>query len=125
MPRWLLESLTSSAIKSEAKKAKPGEITMGALAPTLHYDFALVTAMSGHFQDFKEVRAEVQLLGGSNSPAYLKHALGALEKVLPHLAGRVEFPGLDHGGSSDLSNTNRNGNPELVAQELRRFFAQP
>ena len=123
MPRWLLESLTGSAIKSEARKAKPGDMTMATLAPTLHYDFALVTAMSGHFQDFKNVHAEVLLLGGSKSPAYLKHALGSLEKVLPHLAGRIEFPGLDHGGSSDLSNTNRNGNPELVAQALRRFFA--
>jgi hypothetical protein len=35
----------------------------------------------------------------------------------------VEFPGLDHGGSSDISATNRGGNPELVAQELKRFFA--
>jgi pimeloyl-ACP methyl ester carboxylesterase len=123
MPRWLLESLTSSAMKSESKKAMPGDVTMGTLAPTLHYDFALVTAMSGHFQDFKQVRAEVLLLGGSKSPAYLKNALATLEKVLPHVAGRIEFPGLDHGGSSDPSNTNRNGNPELVARELRRFFA--
>jgi len=98
---------------------------MATLAPTLHYDFALVTAMSGHFQDFKKISAEVLLLGGSKSPAYLKNALRALEKVLPHVAGRIEFPGLDHGGSSDVSNTNRNGNPELVARELRRFFAEP
>ena len=125
MPRWLLESLTASAMKGEQKKTQAGDITMGTLAPTLHYDFALVTAMSGHFQDFKDVRAEVLLLGGSKSPAYLKHALIALEKVLPHVAGRIEFPGLDHGGSSDPSNTNRNGNPELVARELRRFFAEP
>jgi hypothetical protein len=125
MPRWLLESLTSSMMKGEQKKAKAGDITMGTLAPTLHYDFALVTAMSGHFQDFKEVRAEVLLLGGSKSPAYLKSALTNLEKVLPRVVGRVEFPELDHGGSSDASNTNRNGNPELVARELRRFFAEP
>ena len=125
MPRRLLESLTGSMMKGEQKKAKAGDITMGTLAPTLHYDFALVTAMSGHFQDFKEVRAEVLLLGGSKSPAYLKSALTNLEKVLPRVVGRVEFPGLDHGGSSDASNTNRNGNPELVAQELRRFFAEP
>lgn len=125
MPRWLLESLTGSMMKGEQKKAKAGDITMGTLAPTLHYDFTLVTAMSGHFQDFKEVRAEVLLLGGSKSPAYLKSALPNLEKVLPRVVGRVEFPGLDHGGSSDASNTNRNGNPELIARELRRFFAEP
>ena len=125
MPRWLMESLTNSMMKGEKKKAKTGDITMATLAPTLHYDFALVTAMSGHFQDFKKISAEVLLLGGSKSPAYLKNALRALEKVLPHVAGRIEFPGLDHGGSSDVSNTNRNGNPELVGRELRRFFAEP
>jgi pimeloyl-ACP methyl ester carboxylesterase len=125
LPRWLLESLTGSAIKGEDKKAKPGEITMRMLGSTLHYDFEVVTEMSGRFQDFNAVRADVLLLGGSKSPAYLKNALATLEKVLPNVAGRIEFPGLDHGGSSDVSNTNRGGNPELVARELRRFFAEP
>jgi hypothetical protein len=38
----------------------------------------------------------------------------------------VEFPGLDHGGSSDASGTNPGGGkPELVAGEMRRFFTQP
>jgi hypothetical protein len=38
----------------------------------------------------------------------------------------VEFPGLDHGASSDPSATNPGGNPEIVAQvarEVRAFFA--
>ncbi|WIG60792.1 MAG: hypothetical protein OJF49_003540 [Ktedonobacterales bacterium] len=122
MPRWLLESLTSMAMKSEVKKAKDGDITMRAFAPTLHYDFQLVNEMNGKLESFRELRTEVLLLGGSKSPAYLKAALDALEKVLPH-AQRSEFSGLDHGGSSDLSNTNRNGKPELVAEALRRFFA--
>ena len=61
------------------------------------------------------------LLGGSKSPAFLKVALDALEKVLPHVT-RVEFPGLGHAASW---NTDRGGQPEPVAQELRRFFAEP
>ena len=46
----------------------------------------------------------------------------------PHRSRRVEFPGLDHGASSDPSTTNRGGRPEIVAQvarELRSFFATP
>jgi hypothetical protein len=39
-------------------------------------------------------------------------------------AKRIEFPGLDHGGSSDISSTNRFGQPEIVALELRQFFAE-
>lgn len=121
MPRWLLQSLTKMAMNGEAKKAKDGDMTMAAFAPTLHYDFHLVVEMSGKLQRFSAVRAETLLLGGSKSPAYLKVALDALEKVLPHVR-RVEFPGLDHGGSSDISNTNRRGQPEQVARELRRFW---
>ena len=122
MPRWMLERLTNMAMAGEEKKARDGALTMKMLAPTLHYDFELVATLSGNLERYSAVRAEVLLLGGSKSPAYLKTALDALEKVLPH-ARRVEFPGLDHGGSSDVSNTNRGGKPELVAQELRRFFS--
>jgi len=76
--------------------------------------------MSGKLESFRNVGAEVLLLGGSKSPAYLKAALDALEKVLPHVR-RVEFPGLDHAASW---NTDRGGKPEPVAQALRRFFAE-
>jgi pimeloyl-ACP methyl ester carboxylesterase len=122
LPRWLLELLTTMAMKSEDKQAKEGEITMRMLAPTLHYDFQLVDEMAETLEAFRAVSADVLLLGGSKSPAFFKIALDALEKVLPQVKRR-EYPGLDHGGSSDASKTNRGGNPELVAQDLHRFFA--
>lgn len=122
MPRWLLEYFTTSGMKSEEKTAKPGDVTMRMLAPTLHYDFQLVTEMAETLNNFKSVRPEFLLLGGDKSPKWLLLALDALAKTLPH-AKRVEFPGLDHGGSSDPSSTNRSGQPAVVAQELHRFFA--
>ncbi len=118
MPRWLLERLTKMMMANEDKKAKGDDVTMRALAPTLHYDFQLVIEAEGALETFKAIRAEVLLLGGSTSPAYLKVALDALEKVFPH-AKRIEFPGLGHGASG---NTDRGGQPERVAQELRQFF---
>ena len=121
MPRWLLEALTSMGMKSEDKKARAGDVTMRMLAPTLHYDFQLVAETAETLERYQSVPVEVLLLGGSKSPVYLKTAVDALEKVLPR-SQRIDFPGLDHGGSSDASNTNRGGHPELVAQELRRFF---
>jgi pimeloyl-ACP methyl ester carboxylesterase len=121
IPRWLLVRLTTMAMADEDKRAQAGAITMRLLAPTLHYDFQLVVELSDKLETFRAVGAEVLLLGGSKSPAYLKAALDALATVLPRVQ-RVEFPGLDHGGSSDRSATNRGGNPALVAQELRRFF---
>ena len=120
IPRRMLELLTTMAMKREDKKAnKNYDVTMRMLAPTLHYDFQMVIEMAEKLESFKAIQAEVLLLGGSKSPAYLKVALDALEKVLPHVS-RIEFPGLGHGGSG---NTNRGGKPERVAQELRRFFA--
>ena len=119
MPRWLLERLTSKFMASADKKAKGDYVPMRALAPLLHYDFQLVVEMSGKLESFRAIRAEVLLLGGSKSPAYFKVALGDLEKALPH-ARRVEFPGLDHAASW---NTDIGGQPEPVAQELRRFLS--
>lgn len=119
MPRWLLRLLTNMMMAVEDRNAKPDDVTFRMLAPTLHYDFQLVAEMSEKLERFAAINAEVLLLGGSKSPAYLKAALDALEKHLQH-AKRVEFTGLNHGGSG---NTNRGGQPERVAQELRAFFA--
>lgn len=58
-------------------------------------------------------------IGGSASPAYLKVAVNALEKVLPQ-ARRVEFPGLHQEASG---NTNRGDRLNFVARELPQFFA--
>jgi pimeloyl-ACP methyl ester carboxylesterase len=118
IPRWLLERMTTMMMASEDKKARDDDVTMRMLAPTLHYDFQLVIEMDGALESFRALRAEVLLLGGSKSPAYLTRAVDVLEKVLPNVT-RVEFPGLGHEASG---NTDRRGQPERVAQELRRFF---
>ena len=122
IPRWLLESLTSMAVKQEEKQPIAGAMTMRMLAPTLHYDFQIVSEMANAQERFRALQTETLLLGGSKSPRYLKLALDTLEQILPH-AQRIEFPGLNHGGSSDASATNRGGQPALVAQALRSFFA--
>ncbi|MCY9656650.1 hypothetical protein P5G65_10360 [Paenibacillus chondroitinus] len=121
IPRWLLESMTNKMMESESKKAKKGDVTMRMLAPTLHYDGQLLMEMTGTVDRFKSLNADALLLGGSKGLSYLKPALDALEKVLPQ-AARMEMPGLDHGGACDISQTNRGGKPDLVAEELRQFF---
>lgn len=125
MPRRLLEWLTSMAMKNEDKKAASDAVTMRKLAPTVRYAGILLAEMAGTIDTFRTVPADVLLLGGSKKgPAFLKPALEALAQTLPHNR-RVEFPGLDHGGSSDASSTNPGGGkPEIVAREIRPFFAQ-
>lgn len=90
------------------------------LAPNLHYDFRIVAETEGELDDFAGVTAQVLLLGGSKSPAYLRTALDALEMVLPR-GERREFAGLDHSASG---NADRRGKPALVAAELRDFLTR-
>jgi pimeloyl-ACP methyl ester carboxylesterase len=117
--KWLTARLVGMGMKQEAKQPTGEYPTMGELAPTLHYDFAVVTESSGRLDDYRSIRAEVLLMGGSKSPAFLKRALADLARVLPG-AKRVELEGLDHAASW---NSDRGGHPESVARELRRFFA--
>jgi len=65
---------------------------------------------------FARTPAQVLLLGGSKSPAYLKTSLQGLASVLPRVQ-RAELAGCDH-----LAPDN-SGHPEQVVRELRPFFA--
>jgi len=124
LPRRLLESLTNKMMESEAKNAKSGDITMKRLAPTLQHDFQVVAEMNGTLENFRTVRADVLLLGGSKSPNFLKVDLDAMEKILPRVR-RLEFPGLGHAAAWNYDKQrNPDGNPERVAQELKRFFVE-
>jgi hypothetical protein len=124
MPRRLLESLTRMGMRKEDKKADAAAVTMRKLAPTLRHEGLLLAEMAGTIDTFAEVPADVLLLGGSKGLPFLKPALDALAQTLPHNR-RVQFPGLDHGGSSDASSTNPGGGkPEIVATQIRPFFAQ-
>ena len=84
----------------------------------MHYDAQLVIETEGTLATFQAIPAEVLLMGGTRSAAYLKTSLKALSGILP-TARLVEFPGLDH-----LAPDN-SGKPERVAAELRRFFSSP
>jgi pimeloyl-ACP methyl ester carboxylesterase len=119
IPRGLLEFLTRQMMASEQKKAKPGAVTMAALAPTLRDDFQLVGEMADTLEDYRAIPAEVLLLGGSKSPAYLRTAVDALAQALPG-ARRVTFAGLNHSATGPRE---QGGKPELVAQTLHSFFA--
>lgn len=124
IPNWLLTFLTSRMLASEARQPEGDSPTMRELATTLQYDLRDVSEMHGKPQQWNAIRAEILLLGGSKSPAYLKADLDALEKVLPP-ATRIEFAGLGHAASWNYDKQrNPGGKPELVAQALRQFFSE-
>ncbi|MFI6597381.1 alpha/beta fold hydrolase [Nonomuraea sp. NPDC050536] len=118
MPEWLLRPMTNAMMKRQDADSQPGEPTFRQLAPTLHNDAWIVQETADDLAGFAAVEAEVLLLGGSKSPAYLKQALTALEGVLPH-ACRVELPGLGHGATGP---TDQGGDPGAVAKELHAFL---
>jgi pimeloyl-ACP methyl ester carboxylesterase len=122
MPRWFLEGFTNWAMKAEDKAAGPDDITMRKLAPTIGYEGRLIREMAGALDAFRALETPVLLLGGSKGLAFLKPSLDALEQTLPN-ATRIEFAGLDHGGSADVTKANSGGKPEVVAPELLRFFS--
>lgn len=108
--------------KAAQRNQAPGEATAGddvplrALVPTMHYDAQLVLETEGTLHTFASTPAEVLLLGGGKSPAYLKTSLDALASVLPQ-AQRIELADCGH-----LAPDN-SGEPARVARELRPFFA--
>ncbi len=118
MPRWLIEFMTNKMLSSEAKKDSGDYASFTELAPTLHHDGRVISEMSGQQESLRAIQADVLLLGGSKSTAFLKAGLDSVTKVLPR-ARRIEFPGLNH---SSTWNIDMRGKPEPVAQELRRFF---
>ena len=124
IPRWLLERMTQTMLAAADRKAGPDDVTVRMLAPTLHYDFQLVLDSQGGLDTFGEIRADLLLLGGTKSPAFLRASLDALERVLPR-AKREALAGLGHAasGNADDPMTGRGADPQRVAQELRRFFA--
>jgi len=115
LPRPLLARFLSLYLWIDAKNVKGDDVPFQALLPTFHFDYQLGAEMPGTLERFRAVRAEVLLLGGSKSSSSMKCRLDALSEVLPN-AKRVELRGLSHEGPIDR------GEPEPVAQELRRFF---
>jgi pimeloyl-ACP methyl ester carboxylesterase len=124
MPRPQAEALTNMAMDSEDKQAASDTVTMRKLAPTLRHEGLLLAETAGTIGSFADVPADVLLLGGDmERPAFIRPAFDALARTLPHNR-RVRFPGLDHGGSADVGPANPGGKPEVVAPEIRSFFAQ-
>jgi pimeloyl-ACP methyl ester carboxylesterase len=125
IPRPLLVAYTKKLLAIEDQYGSGEYASMRELLPTLHHDVQLLKTMSGTLENFRTVKHEVLLLNGSKRPAFQRFSVSALEKVLPHVK-RVVLPGLSHGSVWNYDKQrNPIGRPEVVAQELRRFFAEP
>jgi pimeloyl-ACP methyl ester carboxylesterase len=112
---WPLRRAAGRNERSDDGVGGPADVPLRALVPTMHYDAQLVIESEGTLPQYAGVPAEVLLLGGSQSPGYLRQSLDALGGVLPHVR-RVELAGVGHLAADNSEK------PELVARELRGFF---
>jgi pimeloyl-ACP methyl ester carboxylesterase len=115
VPRFLLTFLFTLAFRKESKQTSESRISLKALIPTMHYDTLLVKEMDGKIDNFKDINANILLLGGNRSHKFLQISLNALELILPK-AYRIDFKGIGHLAADN------SGRPEQVATELKRFF---
>ncbi len=123
MPDSLIKPLVRRIMRKEAEAGSGEYASMAELADAFKYDFAIVNAVSGSTQDFDAIMQPVLLIGASDSPRYLQHALDVLEQAIPNTR-RVLLEGLDHAASWNVDQRrNPRGNPVLVAQHLTEFFS--
>jgi pimeloyl-ACP methyl ester carboxylesterase len=112
---WPVRRLAAGRTARGPGDVDAADVPLSALVPTMHFDAQLVVESEGQLSDYHSVAAPVLLLGGSDSPTYLKRTLGRLETTLPQVR-RVELPGVGHLAPDNT------GQPERVASEVRRFF---
>jgi pimeloyl-ACP methyl ester carboxylesterase len=91
------------------------------LAPTLRFDLRLMAQTQERIEEFGALNdkdVDVLLLGGGDSPSYLKESTERLAKLIPR-AEHVKIKGL---GMMGLRNQNAGGEPELAIPALTKFL---
>lgn len=89
LPRWLLVPLIGLYLRWEKRTVEPSYVPMEDPIPLQRLDGLLVREMDSSLGTLAGIRAEVLLMGGQKSTAFLGGILDALEETLP----RVELPG--------------------------------
>lgn len=118
LPRFGLIPLMKLVSAADSKNVQYGFMSTADIIPTLKMDVPLILEAENTLSSLAQLDTDTLLLCGSKTPGYLKLALSALERTLPH-ASIVRLRGLDHVGPSS------EGDPKRVAVELRCFFAEP
>jgi pimeloyl-ACP methyl ester carboxylesterase len=115
VPNFVLAALATVGMRLHAKGVKAGDVPIEQLVPTMHFDARLVTETRTSIETLGALRADLLLLGGDKSAAFLGTVLDFLAEMFPR-ATRVRLPGVGHLAADN------DGKPNLVADALRRFF---
>lgn len=117
LPDFIMKIFFKLILIQEDIRVKGDDVTIEDLMPTLKFDVQLVNETKGKLENFKGVSAEVLLLSGSKTKSniLLQKSLDTLNNLLPHVK-RMELQGLDHDSAQNY------GKPEIIAQEIKRFY---
>ncbi len=109
LPYFVLRPLFSLMLRSDEAR----EIIE--LLPTGVHEARLSQSLDSTYQRYRHIAAEILLLGGSKSPAYLLDILPVLAEIILH-ARLINLPGLNHTSPNDEDA------PEAVAAVLKQFL---
>ena len=112
LPAWVLDAISRLMLGTDDGQE------MADLLPTGVWEikeFQRLEQIGLTYERYQNIPAETLLLGGSRSPAYLRHVLPVLFREIAH-ARMIELPGLDHNAPDQNA-------PEVVSTELRKFFS--
>lgn len=116
LPAFITVPLMNTAINAEAKKElDKDKVSLESLIVAWQYDNQVANQSQGIIDKSKNITADILLLGGEKSQAFLKDVLDKLSSELPQ-AQRITFQKVGHIAAD---NSER---PELVADALRKFF---
>ena len=118
LPKAVARLLTGFVIRIDQRFH--GEYApLSELIPSMRYDFNVVGGMDGKMPLAREIPKPMLVLSGTRSPAYLRRSADDLQRHLTK-GSHVELERLDHSGSWNKA---RGGNPTVVAESLKGFFA--
>lgn len=112
LPLWVLSAFSRLMLRTSEGQEMAGLLPTGVWEIG---EFRRLERAGLTYERYRCIPAETLLLGGSRSPAYLRHALPALAAVIPH-ARAVLLPGLNHNAPDQNA-------PEVVAAELDKFYS--
>ena len=115
IPDFIAIPIVKLILWINARNVKGDDVAYHDLIPLLRDELHLVEKTEGTLGEYKDVSADVLLLGGSKTEPILKDSLNILDNILPN-SRLVELQGLNHDSAQDY------GKPERIVPELKRFF---
>lgn len=116
IPDFIAIPIVKIILWRNARNVQGDDVAYQDIIPTMSNELKLVKETEGTLEEYKDVSAEVLLLVGSKTQSLIRDSLNALNKTIPN-SNLVELKGLNHDSAQDY------GKPKLIAQEIRRFFA--